>query len=211
LTKCMKTELKEDKFKKAVLLVLDERKMEERPGYPVERALVEGDVHDLHKAVRSEKGGETAMINIVVVRSDAHLREVLRLYEATYRQNFAREMLKKSGNLVGELLAHILNGVINKPVRDALLVHHALSLSKSDSIRTELLISRLVRYHWDRPHMELVKREYRTRYGVDMQKAVAEGTRGEWGHFCEMLCVRRMGDEVRSVERIEEYRVDIRR
>ncbi|KAE8444816.1 hypothetical protein EG329_014170 [Mollisiaceae sp. DMI_Dod_QoI] len=188
LTKCMKTELKEDKFKKAVLLVLEERKMEERPGYPVDRALVEDDVHDLHKAVRSEKGGETSMINIVVVRSDAHLREVLRLYESTYRANFAREMLKKSGNLVGELLAHILNGVINKPVRDALLVHHALSLSKSDSIRTELLISRLVRYHWDRPHMELVKREYRTRYGVDMQKAVAEGTRGEWGHFCEMLC-----------------------
>ncbi|PMD25900.1 Annexin, partial [Hyaloscypha hepaticicola] len=202
LTKCMKTELKEDKFKKAVLLVLEEKKMEERPGYGVDRALVEDDVRDLHKAVRSEKGGETAMIQIVVVRSDAHLREVLRLYESTYRANFAREMLKKSGNL-GEMLAHILNGVINKPVRDALLVHHALNLSKSDSIRTELLISRLVRYHWDRVHMEAVKREYRTRYGVDMQKAVAEGTKGEWGHFCEMLCVRRMPDDVREVKRVE--------
>jgi len=102
----------------------------------------------------------------------------------------------------GELLAHILNGVINKPVRDALLVHHALSLSKSDSIRTELLISRLVRYHWDRPHMEAVKREYRNRYGVDMQSAVREGTRGGWGAFCEGLCVRRMGDEVREVGRV---------
>ena len=29
LTKCMKTELKEDKFKKAVLMVLEEKKMEE--------------------------------------------------------------------------------------------------------------------------------------------------------------------------------------
>ena len=104
------------------------------------------------------------------------------------------------------MLAHILNGVINKPVRDALLVHHALNLSKSDSIRTELLISRLVRYHWDRPHMEAVKREYRTRYGIDMQKAVSEGTKGEWGQFCEMLCVRRMGDEVREVRRVEEYK-----
>ncbi|KAG4410839.1 hypothetical protein IFR04_016021, partial [Cadophora malorum] len=195
LTKCMKTELKEDKFKKAVLLVLEERKMEERPGYGVDRGLVEEDVRDLYRAVKSEKGGESAMIGIVCVRSDAHLREVLRAYEGTYRANFAREMLKKSGNLVGELLAHILNGVINKPVRDALLVHHALSLSKSDSIRTELLISRLVRYHWDRPHMEAVKREYRNRYGVDMQSAVREGTRGEWGAFCEGLCVRRMGDE----------------
>jgi len=100
LTKCMKTELKEDKFKKAVLLVLEEKKMEERPGYGVDRALVEDDVRDLYKAVRSEKGGESAMIQIIVVRSDGHLREVLRLYESTYRANFAREMLKKSGNLV---------------------------------------------------------------------------------------------------------------
>jgi hypothetical protein len=100
LVKCMKTELKEDKFKRAVLLVLEERKMEERRGDPVDRRLVEDDVHDLHRAVKSEKGGESAMIGIVVVRSDAHLREVLRLYEATYRANFAREMLKKSGNLV---------------------------------------------------------------------------------------------------------------
>lgn len=108
----------------------------------------------------------------------------------------------------GEMLAHILNGVINKPVRDALLVQHALSLSKSDSIRTELLISRLVRYHWDRPHMEAIKREYRSRYGVEMQAAVRDGTKGDWGRFCELLCVRRMGDEVRRVERIE--RVEVR-
>ena len=52
--------------------------------------------------------------------------------------------------------------------------------------------------------MELVKKEYRARYGVDMQIAVKEGTRGECGRFCEMLCVRRMGDEVRRVERVEE-------
>ena len=100
LLKCMKTELKEDKFKKAVLLVLEERKMEERPGYSIDKILVEDDVRELYKAVRSEKGGESAMIGIVVVRSDAHLREVLRLYESTYRANFPREMLKKSGNLV---------------------------------------------------------------------------------------------------------------
>lgn len=98
LTKCMKTELREDKFKKAVLLVLEERRMEESSRIDVR--LVEEDVRDLHKAVRSERGGESAMIAIIVVRSDAHLREVLRVYDEAYRANFAREMLKKSGNLV---------------------------------------------------------------------------------------------------------------
>ena len=99
LTKCMKMELKEDKFKKAILMVLEEKRMEERPGY-VDRDLLEDDVRDLHKAVRAEKGGESAMISIVVNRSDGHLSEVLRAYEATYRSNFAREMLQRSRNLV---------------------------------------------------------------------------------------------------------------
>ncbi|CRK44788.1 hypothetical protein BN1723_006314 [Verticillium longisporum] len=183
LTKCMKTELKEDKFKKAVLMVLDERRMDDVDQYgrrlPLDFHLVDQDVDDLRRAVKSEKGGESLMIGIVVQRSDEHLREVLKTYERAYRTNFARDALKKSGNLVGELLAHILNGVINKPVRDALLLNHALTASKRDGLRKDLLISRLVRYHWDHAHMEAIKRAYRERYRVDLQEAVREGTSGE--------------------------------
>ncbi|TVY26904.1 Annexin [Lachnellula hyalina] len=188
LTKCIDMELPDGNFKKAVLLGVEEKRGEEGPEYPLNRVLVEDDTRDLYNAVTSEKGDESIMISIVVVRSDSHLREVLKLYEATYPPNFAREMFKKSGNLVGGVLAHILNGVINKPVRDAILIHNALSFSTSNSLRTDLLISRLVRCHWDRPYIEAVKREYRKRYEVDMQKAVVEGTRGEWGQFCEILC-----------------------
>lgn len=104
LTKCMKMELKEDKFKKAVLMVLDERRMDEYDHYgrrlPIDYDLVDKDVKDLRHAVKAEKGGESAMIAIVVQRSDSHLRAVLKEYEQHYRANFARESLKKSGNLV---------------------------------------------------------------------------------------------------------------
>lgn len=104
LIKCMKQELKEDKFKKAVLMVLEERRMEDsdrsgRP-LPVDKHLVEDDVLALHQAVKAEKGGESSMIAIVVMRSDDHLREVLSLYSEVYRSNFARDALKRSGNLV---------------------------------------------------------------------------------------------------------------
>lgn len=104
LVKCMRTELKEDKFKRAVLAVLDEQRMEDldrhgRP-LPLDPQLVEDDVRALYKTVRAEKGGESAMIAIVVQRSDSHLREVLQTYSAAYKANFARDALKKSGNLV---------------------------------------------------------------------------------------------------------------
>ncbi len=36
-----------------------------------------------------------------------------------------------------------------------------------------------------------------------MRVAVREGTKGDWGRFCEQLCVKRTGDEVREVEKVE--------
>ncbi|KAK5656193.1 hypothetical protein OQA88_4953 [Cercophora sp. LCS_1] len=208
LTRCMRTELKEDKFKKAVLMVLDEQRMEEADAYGrplrIDYDLVYDDVKQLNYAVRSERGGETLMITIVTQRSDSHLREVLKMYKETFKgANFAKDALKKSGNLVGEVLAHILNGVINKPVRDAMLLHHALTASKRDGLRRELLISRLVRYHWDASHMSNIKRSYREHYGKDLQEAVRDATSGEWGEFCRALCVARMPDDVRRIERVE--------
>lgn len=104
LTRCMRHELKEDKFKKAVLTVLDEQRMEDVDRYgrqvPIDWNLVKDDVYDLHKAVKADKGGESSMISIVVSRSDTHLREILRAYNEEYGSNFARDALRKSGNLV---------------------------------------------------------------------------------------------------------------
>ncbi|KAM7213077.1 hypothetical protein V8F06_011552 [Rhypophila decipiens] len=211
LTRCMKQELKEDKFKKAVLMVLDEQRMEETDGYGrplrIDTDLVRADVEELYQAVKSERGGESLMIRIVTQRSDSHLREVLREYKSRSRGgNFAKDALKKSGNLVGELLAHILNGVINKPVRDAMLLHHAITSSKRDDLRKELLISRLVRYHWDNAHMIQVKKAYRDQYGRDLQDAVKDATSGEWGEFCRALCITRMPDHVKKIERVSDSR-----
>lgn len=98
LEKCMQTELKKDKFRNAVLLALEERRMDEGDKLSVE--LVRRDAKHLYEALTAKEGGETAMINIIVVRSNKHLAEVLRAFEAQYRKNFAREMIQKSKNLV---------------------------------------------------------------------------------------------------------------
>ena len=98
LEKCMQTELKKDKFRNAVLLALEEKRMSESEKLSIE--LVRRDAQDLYRALTAKEGGETAMINIIVVRSDKHLAEVLRVFESQYRKNFAREMIQKSRNLV---------------------------------------------------------------------------------------------------------------
>ena len=100
---CMQTELKADKFRVAVLLALQEKRQPDNA--PLNVDLVRRDVYDLHRAVTSRDGGETAMIQIIIVRGNAHLREVLQAYEMTYRENFTRAMLSKSRNLVVRIVS----------------------------------------------------------------------------------------------------------
>lgn len=97
LEKCMRAELRADKFRMAILLALEGHRQDDRE--PLDTRLVRQDVQDLHRALVRE-GGETAMIEIIVLRSDNHLREVMSAYEDNYRNNFARSMIQKSQNLV---------------------------------------------------------------------------------------------------------------
>ncbi|KAH6637313.1 hypothetical protein F5144DRAFT_210923 [Chaetomium tenue] len=211
LASCLRGELVESKFKKAVLMVLEETRMEERDQagepLPIDYNLVKDDVKQLNDSVRSEKGGESQMIAIITQRSDNHLREVLDLYKETFSgANFAKEALKKSGNLVGEVLAHILNGVINKPMRDAMLLYHALEPSKPGDGRRKLLVSRLIRYHWDGRYMAIVQQAYRQKYREELEDTVRDSVGGELGDFCQALCVIRKQDLdalAEVVERVE--------
>ncbi|KAF1983775.1 Annexin [Aulographum hederae CBS 113979] len=218
LTKCMSQELKADKFRHAILLALEERRQEETDAWPIEYR--NRDVDALYEALKRREGGESAMLEICITRSDGHLRECLRTYERKYQGNFAKDALRKSHNLVGEVIAHILNGVINRPARDALLLHHALtdlappaeptprssgaslglgavggsgsgsSGTKHDrKDRAELLISRLVRLHWDRGHMMRVKEEYREKYRHYLEEDIEDYVRaGDFQDFCLNLC-----------------------
>ncbi|KAI9833286.1 MAG: hypothetical protein M1819_003680 [Sarea resinae] len=184
LTRCMKAELKADKFRAAILLALEAKRQEETVRITTD--MIKRDTADLYRAISAKDGGESAMIQIVVTRSDALLREVIKAYDNTWHRNLARDIIKKSTNLVGELLAHILNGVINKPMRDALLLHHALTETTTKD-RLELLISRLVRYHWDRRHMDAIRRDYQQRYGVSVEGDTARHLKGK-GAFAE-FCI----------------------
>jgi len=96
------------------------------------------------------------------------------------------------------MIAHLLNGVINKSDHDAILVDHALqgfssketALSSSDEVnepRYELLISRLVRLHWDWSHMLRVKESYYVRYQRSMEEDIKNATEGDFNAFCLSL------------------------
>lgn len=85
-----------------------------------------------------------------------------------------------------------MNGVINRPARDALLLRHAIrdiaDHNKDEELRYELLISRLVRFHWDRAHLERVKKEYFVKGARSLEEDIADATKGDFRGFMLGLC-----------------------
>lgn len=85
-------------FREAVEGVLSGHKMEERDqsGQPlsIDMQLVEKDVDELFEAVAGERGAATTISQIVVLRSDAHLREVLTIYQRKYDSDLFTDALK---------------------------------------------------------------------------------------------------------------------
>lgn len=84
-----------------------------------------------------------------------------------------------------------------------MLLYHALEPSKPGDGRRKLLVSRLIRYHWDGRYMAIVQRAYRQKYGEDLRDTVREFVGGELGEFCQALCVVRKQDLAALREEIE--------
>jgi len=87
------------------------------------------------------------------------------------------------------LLHHALMDLIEPSLDGRLSSRETSMVSKHErQQRHELLISRLVRLHWDRLHLMRVKGEYEEKYGRVVEEDIEEATKGEFREFCIALC-----------------------
>ena len=73
-----------------------------------------------------------------------------------------------------------------------MLLRHAIDdiseKNREVELRYELLMSRLIRLHWDRMHLARVKREYKNKNGSDLERDIKLAARGDFREFCLRLC-----------------------
>jgi hypothetical protein len=73
-----------------------------------------------------------------------------------------------------------------------LLLRHAIQdiaeKNREDELRYELLISRLVRLHWDKLHLAKVKKTYLEKYKVHLETDIRNATKGDFEEFMYELC-----------------------
>ena len=91
------------------------------------------------------------------------------------------------------LLHHALMDLM-EPLNDSRSSNSRLSSREATSSkherqqRVELLISRLVRLHWDRQNLFRVKAEYEEKYGRVVEEDIEEATRGDLRAFSIAIC-----------------------
>ena len=70
-----------------------------------------------------------------------------------------------------------LNAGVDRAMRDATLLEEAMA---GVGTKDELLVNRVIRYHWDRNHMQTVKGAYRHKFHVDLGSRIKGETSGDY-------------------------------
>jgi annexin A7/11 len=143
------------------------RNEESAPVIPQE---VDQDCHRLHVAMDGRVGTDQVTVcSILTKRSDGQIRAITHHWQQKYHSSL--ESVVKS-----EFSGHMQDALL-------LLVRRASDAAMSDAVQLEdsmagpgtkdtLLVQRVVRVHWNRAHMDQVKRAYAHRYKKDLIQRV---------------------------------------
>ncbi|KAF9258306.1 Annexin [Marasmius fiardii PR-910] len=151
---------------------------------PVDHSQVERDVTTLYKAGEGKLGtDEIAFCEVIVNRSRPHLTALCKAYGQKYRSLTKAIKSEFSGHMRFALL-YIVNGAKEKHIgegpgvwRDAKLLEASM---KGLGTKDKQLVWRIVRFHWDKPRFEAIKKAYHKKYKKSLESRVSGETSGDY-------------------------------
>jgi len=151
----------------------------------VDPQVVSNDVRTLYAATQGRIGTDEIQVCSILLRAnDAYIRAYVDSYKRQYAQDFLKMIRKEFSGHMAAALLYIVKGAINKAERDVELLEDSMA---GLGTRDELLISRLVRAHWDKGYFATVKLTYTAVYKKDLTKRVKGETSGSYGKMMVAL------------------------
>ena len=156
------------------------RNEESAPIMPQE---IDRDVADLHRATEGKVGTDQVTVcSILSQRSDSQLRTIDQQFEQRYHIKLGKVIEKEFSGHMEEALLLILGRACDRAMTDACGLEDTM---KGLGTKDNLLVNRLIRIHWDRQHMDQVKRAYMFRFKRDLIARV----RGETSKDYQQLMI----------------------
>ncbi|KAG7287689.1 hypothetical protein NEMBOFW57_007202 [Staphylotrichum longicolle] len=157
---------------------------------PIIKAETDRDVNDLYNATEGKIGtDEMKVCSILSTRNDNQIRAIAYEYQQKYARNLEDVIRREfSGHMEDALLFQLRNAV-DKYMHQASLLEDAMA---GAGTKDYLLVSRVVRFHWDRNNMANVRGAYEKRYRRNLASRIKGETSGDY----ERLMLACIGERV---------------
>jgi len=130
-----------------------------------------------------ESDVKSMMVNITEVcaifaqSSDTELRAINSAFRARFNMPLDKHIEREFSNHMEEALLRMLDTAIDPAMRDAMLLEECMV---GAGTKDEKLTVRLIRMHWDRVHLDHVRRAYHHRYRRDLRDRVRSELSGDY-------------------------------
>ncbi|KAH9893704.1 hypothetical protein F4778DRAFT_292167 [Xylariomycetidae sp. FL2044] len=157
---------------------------------PVIPQAIDQDVMDIYRATEGKVGTDEMLVcSILTTRNDNQLRAINYAYEQKFRRSLEDVIRKEFSGHMEDALLFQLRQAADKYMHAAKLLEDAMA---GMGTKDHLLVSRVVRYHWDRQAMDNIKGAYQQRY----KKSLASRIKGETSGDYERLMLACIGERV---------------
>ncbi|KAJ5797883.1 annexin ANXC3.2 [Penicillium pulvis] len=149
---------------------------------PINHQTIESSARAIHETTAGRVVNDATEICAIFARSsDAELRAINHAFQERYHLSLEKHIKECFSGHLEDALVHILRSATDPVMRDACLINSCIGSAD------ELLVSRIVRLHWNRPHMNQVKLAYRHKFGKDLVSRVRSEVEGDCGRLLVAL------------------------
>jgi annexin A7/11 len=164
------------KVERHYIIVLGANRAEDSA--PVIPQQVEEDTMNIYRATEGRMGTDEVMVSSILSgRNDNQIRAIDHTYKQKFHKNL-EDVIKSefSGHLKDALLFQ-LGHALDKYMHAAVRLEEAMA---GMGTKDRLLVSRVVRYHWDRNELQNIKAAYQQRYRRSLASRIKGETSGDY-------------------------------
>ena len=145
---------------------------------PVVPQSIDADVAEIHRCTEARIGAEQLTVcSILSNRSDSQIRAISHAYEHRYRRPLEKVFISEFSGHMEDALMQMVRCGTDRAMRDAINIEHAMA---GMGTKDEMLVTRIVKLHWDPAHLQQVKGAYKARYRQDLIGRVRGETSGDY-------------------------------
>lgn len=145
---------------------------------PLNPTAIESEVKSIHGSTAGRIVNNVAEVCAIFAQSsDNELRAISHKFHERYHVELEKHIASQFSGHMKAALIHMLRTAIDPAHRDATLLEDAMA---GPGTKDFMLVTRIVRLHWNKQHLDQVKKAYQHHYHRDLRERVKGEVSGDY-------------------------------